>query len=120
MPAYDGLTIWTSHFMADTTHLTTEEVGAYALLLFSAWRAPDCSLPQDDQKLRKIARCSVVRWNVIRENILEFWTPNGEGRLVQGRLTRERFNVARRSRAGRAAALARWGPLQEAKNRGRG
>lgn len=71
MPFYVG------DYLKDTLHLTTEEHGAYLLLLFSMWNN-DCKLPFDEKKLARIARVSPPKWKVIREDILEFFQVEGE------------------------------------------
>ena len=57
MPLYVG------DYLADTTHLTCTEHGAYMLLLMSMWRNGG-SLPSDDKSLARHARCTKGQWPV--------------------------------------------------------
>src|SRR3546814_9134794 len=56
----------------DTTHLTTEEHGAYLLLLMAAWGTEDCSLPNDERRLAALSKTAVQRWRKIAPTVLEF------------------------------------------------
>lgn len=104
-PAY--IPLFGNDYLGDTMHLTTEEHGAYFLLMIAAWRQDDCGLPYDDRKLAKIVRLPTRRWDAIKETILEFWTVE-EGRIFQPRLRKE-WNYARqKSEANRKSASARW------------
>lgn len=81
MPFYVG------DYLADTTHLTTLEHGAYLLLLSTMWRAGG-SLPADDAKLSRFARLTPAQWGRIKGTILSFFDME-DGEITQGRLTRE-------------------------------
>lgn len=81
MPFYVG------DYLADTTHLTTIEHGAYLLLLATMWRAGG-SLPADDAKLARFARLTPAQWDRIKGSILSFFDME-DGEITQGRLTRE-------------------------------
>jgi len=94
-------------YLADTTHLTTEEHGAYLLLIMAAWRQDDCALPLDDRKLARIVGLSMRKWIAIRPTILEFWTVES-GRIYQRRLSKERAYVDQKSESNRKNAVARW------------
>lgn len=94
-------------YLADTTHLTTEEHGAYILLLLAAWRQEDCALPNDDRKLARIAGLTPRKWASIKETILDFWTIE-KGRIHQKRLRKERDFVNQKSEANRKSANHRW------------
>lgn len=94
-------------YLADTTHLTTEEHGAYFLLLLAAWRQPDCALPDDDRKLARIAGLTPRKWKAIKPTIMDFWTAEN-GRIFQSRQRRERAWVDQKSEHNRQAAEARW------------
>ncbi len=107
MAQYPGLTIWTDAYLADTSHLTTLEHGAYLLLLFAAWRSEKCSLPNDDKLLARYARMRVDNWMKIKPIILEFFDIEDD-RLIQGRLQDEKSYVSQKSNVGRKAAKARW------------
>lgn len=81
MPFYVG------DYLADTTHLTTTEHGAYLLLLATMWRAGG-SLPADDAKLARFARLTPAQWARIKGTILTFFSME-DGQITQGRLSRE-------------------------------
>lgn len=66
MPLYVG------DYLADTTHLSAAEHGAYLLLIFSYWQAGS-ALPDDDAKLARIARMSPKEWRAARQTIVEFF-----------------------------------------------
>lgn len=91
----------------DTTHLTTEEHGAYLLLLMAAWGNDDCSLPSDEKRLAALAKMPVQKWKKIAPTILEFWKLEN-GRLTQGRLLKEWSYVNARRSKRKEAAEARW------------
>lgn len=102
-----AIPLFADAYLADTTHLTTEEHGAYLLLLMAAWRQEDCALPNDDRKLARIAGMSRQKWAAVRDTIIEFWTVE-DGRIFQHRLRRERAWVAQKSEGSRKSARARW------------
>ena len=62
MAEFPHLPLFTDAYLADTRHLTTEEHGAYLLLMMEAWRRPECSLPDDDRLLARLCGLSIERW----------------------------------------------------------
>jgi uncharacterized protein YdaU (DUF1376 family) len=104
MPVYIG------DYLADTMHLSTEQHGAYLLLLFSLWRRP--TLPDDDAALAKICGLRESAWLKIRKVMTEFFVIK-DGCWTHKRVDRERLHAVARQgkniqRAQKAAA-ARWG-----------
>lgn len=73
MAEFNQMPFFTDSYLADTTHLTTEEHGAYFLLLVTAWRTRECQLPDDDKLLARYARLSVAKWKKIRPVLEEFF-----------------------------------------------
>ena len=59
-------------YLTDTAHLTVAEHGAYFLLILNYWQRGE-PLPNDDRKLRGIARMTADEWAESRETILEFF-----------------------------------------------
>lgn len=55
-------------YLADTTHLTTEEHGAYMLLLAAMWRR-DGSVPDDDKDNARILGITVGKWRKIKARL---------------------------------------------------
>ncbi len=102
-----AIPLFADAYLADTMHLSTEEHGAYLLMLMAAWRFDDCSLPNDDKKLAKIVRLSTRRWMQIRDTIMEFWTADGD-RIFNARLRKERGYVVQKSESNRKNARKRW------------
>lgn len=98
-------------YLGDTTDLSTEQHGAYFLLLMSMWKKGG-SLPRDERRLREITRLSPARWRQNREILLGFFHDDSAGGLTQKRLSIELSRASARSEAateaGRAGARARW------------
>lgn len=69
----------TDALIADTTHLTTEEFGAYTLLMIAQWRSNGEKLPFADAKLARIARLSLRSWQRVRPTLAQLFeiTPDG-------------------------------------------
>jgi len=64
MPMYwDG-------YLADTTHLTTEEHGAYMLLLAAMWRR-NGSVPDSDKDNARIVGLTPAKWRKFKARMLE-------------------------------------------------
>ena len=101
--------LYVADYLGDTRHLTTEQHGAYLLLLMTMWRSDGC-LPNDAKKLARIAGLTVARWKRISDDIMAFFTPC-EGGITQGRLAAE-LTIAdekseKRSQAGKAGGRAK-------------
>ena len=110
MAQFPALPLFTDAYLGDTTHLTTLEHGAYLLLLITAWRAPECRLPNDDKMLCRFTKLSPAQWKRIKPILMEFFEVEDE-HIYQKRLLDERDVVKRltmqRSNAGKASALKR-------------
>lgn len=94
-------------YLGDTTMLTTEQHGAYMLLLMSMWKSAG-ALPDDDRKLAAAAKLTPSRWKGMRETIRPFFRSDGQGGLVQKRLMFELQRAQARSENGKKAARSRW------------
>ncbi len=100
---------WTDAYLADTQHLTTEEHGAYLLLLFQAWRSHDCSLADDDDMLSRQAGVSIGKWKAMKPIIMSFWKlDKRRKRWVQKRLKIEREKATVKKAKARDSAASRW------------
>lgn len=110
MAEFPAMPLWTDAYIGDTRHLSQAEHGAYLLLLITAWRSPDCSLPDEDRLLARYAACDMRTWRRQRDTILGFWTLK-DGRWTQKRLSAERAYVAeissKRAEAGSRGGRAR-------------
>lgn len=114
MADFPALPLWTDAYLSDTTHLSTEEHGAYLLLLLSAWRSADCSLPDDDRVLSRICRLSERRWmQKVRPAVAGFFTI-AEGAWKQKRLQieREKVELVRAKRREARAMVGGAKPLE--------
>lgn len=108
MAEFPAIPIWTDSYLADTRHLSTEQHGAYMLLLMEAWRRPACSLPDDDSILARLSGLG-DRWPENRETVMAFWDRDGRRKeWTQKRLLKERDYVASKRRSQRDNAARRW------------
>jgi uncharacterized protein YdaU (DUF1376 family) len=109
MPLYIG------DYLADTSHLSTAEHGAYILLLMHYWRT-GLPLTDDDAALSRIARATRPEWRSARGAVRAFFRPaivNGNNVLVHSRVERELMKAKERYEAKRKASVLanekRWG-----------
>lgn len=104
MPLYIG------DYLADTSRLTTEQHGAYLLILMDYWRnGPPLD---DDEELATIAKLSPQQWRKHAPKIRALFRSE-DGRLVQKRAEQERERAglisSKRREAGKQGAAKRWG-----------
>lgn len=95
--------------IADTVHLSAEEHGCYMRLLFSYWRSGP---PKDDDRvLARIVGLSVEEWAEVRPMVEPFFEVL-RGQWLHWRTDDELQaayeSIEKSSRAGKAAAKARW------------
>lgn len=107
MAALPYMQLYIADYLADTMHLSTEEHGAYLLLMFNYWQT---GRPIPKNRLTKIARLSNDRWDAVEPSLKEFFNDNGT-EWVQERIERDleavKNSISQKSAAGKASAQAR-------------
>jgi uncharacterized protein YdaU (DUF1376 family) len=103
MPVYIG------DYLADTMHLSTEQHGAYLLLIFHLWRRG--ILHDDDGTLAKITGLTRSAWSQSRPVLADFFEIQ-DGFWRHGRVERERSRATAKqvsnSKKAKSAADRRW------------
>lgn len=107
MAALPYMQFYVADYLADTTHLTAEEHGAYMLLLFSYWQT---GKPLRIDRLATVARIPNERWPSVAETLNEFFHVT-ETHWVQFRVEADleavNSKVVTASNAGKASAKAK-------------
>lgn len=104
MPFYVG------DYLGDTQRLTTEQHGAYLLLILDYWRSGPA--PDDDAVLAQITRLPLAAWKRHRSAIARmFQVTDGEWRhkRIDHEISAAKDNAERRSSKARDGANAKWG-----------
>jgi len=104
MPFYVG------DYLGDTQRLTTEQHGAYLLLMLDYWR--NGPPPDDDAVLQQITKLDRAAWKRHRPTLMRmFQVADGEWRhkRIDKELANAEQNAERRTSKAKAAAQARWG-----------
>jgi uncharacterized protein YdaU (DUF1376 family) len=96
---------YVADYLADTSHLSTVEHGAYLLLIMHYWQSG--GLPAEDRKLARIARLNEREWTGIRETIAEFFDDNWQHSRIESELAKAEDKISKRSAAGKAGAAVR-------------
>lgn len=107
MAALPYMQLYIADYLADTMHLSTEEHGAYLLLMFNYWQTGR-AIPKN--RLAKIARVSSERWGAVEESLSEFFIDNGTEWIherIEDDLAAVRETLAKRSAAGKASVQSR-------------
>ena len=108
MAQYPALPLFTDAYLADTRHLNAMQHGAYLLLLMTAWRMPDCKLPDDDKFLAKCVAMDARAWKANREVVMSFWERDAQQKWYQARLLDERKYVEDKRNKNASSAKSRW------------
>ncbi|HMW73034.1 MAG TPA: DUF1376 domain-containing protein, partial [Cellvibrionaceae bacterium] len=101
--------LFVGDYMAGTSRLTTEQHGAYLLLMMDYW--VNGPLPNDDAILANITRLSADAWSIAKASIKHlFHEENGclRHKRIDAELARATENMAKASGKAKKAAEARW------------
>lgn len=102
--------LYIADYLGDTLHLTTEQHGAYLLLLMAAWKRGG-HVPDDEAQLAQITRLA-DRWQTHASATVRAFFTQRDGMLWHDRVVDELHKaealVHKRSKAGAAGAAAKW------------
>lgn len=107
MASLPYMQLYVAEYLADTMHLTTEEHGAYLLLLFSYWQT---GKPLRADRLASITKISNERWTNVERTLKEFFHVSGGvwiHKRVEVDLEKAGGKSRKNSEAGKKSALAR-------------
>lgn len=74
-------------YLRDTRHLSTEEHGAYLLLIAAYWESGK-ALPDDNQQLARLTGLSLKKWKMVRPKISRFFEIS-EGHFYHFRIEKD-------------------------------
>jgi uncharacterized protein YdaU (DUF1376 family) len=80
-------------FIADTTHLSCEERGAYIALIMHYWR--NGGLPDDDERLARIVGLDAMRWQCVRIAMLSLFRANWRHKRIDEELAKAAVKSAK-------------------------
>lgn len=106
--------LYVSDFIGDTLHLSTEQIGAYMLVLMAMWNAGG-KLPSDEAKLARVSRMTVKKWRSVSEDLMAFFNLS-DGFISHDRLTKELQKSESKSQS-RASAGAEGGRAKALKDK---
>jgi uncharacterized protein YdaU (DUF1376 family) len=104
MAALPYMPLYVADYLADAAHLTTQEHGAYLLLIMNYWQRGE-PLPNDDTRLARIARLGPREWSRIRDTLSEFFEV-GCSTWSHSRIDSELARVSDKSLKSKRAAQA--------------
>jgi uncharacterized protein YdaU (DUF1376 family) len=103
--------LWIADYLADTSHLSTIEHGAYLLLLMHYWRKGP--LQNNLARVAQIAKLNPDAWSIAQALLDEFFTLAEDGMYHQSRADREiakwQGKRLKAKEKAKGAANARWG-----------
>ena len=101
MPLYVG------DYLAKTTHLTTEQHGAYLLLILHYWA--NGGLPHDENQLMAIAKMDAGKWYGNRVAIAKFFDKDWRHTRIDEELAKAKNISDKRALAGLKGAWSKHG-----------
>ena len=111
MSAIPYMPLYVADYLADAAHLTTEEHGAYLLLIMTYWQRGK-PLPAEPARLANIARLPNERWTDVQRTLEQFFNVK-DGTWVHNRIEAElqkfRNKSEKAKKAGQASGDSRKG-----------
>jgi uncharacterized protein YdaU (DUF1376 family) len=101
-------------YLADTGRLTTEQHGAYFLLIMDYWR--NGPPPDDEGTLAQITRLSPDAWSNAQAKLKQFFSIEGgvwHHKRIDAELAAAKANKGKAQAKAKVAAAARWGKLPD-------
>lgn len=102
--------LYVADYLADTAYLTTEQHGAYLLMLMAYWR--NGPIPNDPRVIASITKISPDAWSIAQAVLEQFFTLHN-GMWVNKRIEQEMQTAKNKKKAAQEKALraaqARWG-----------
>lgn len=121
MSALPFMPLYVADYLADAAHLTTEEHGAYLLLIMTYWQRGK-PLPADPAKLARIARLPNERWADVEQTLNEFFTTEDgcwHHKRIDAELEKVRDKSDKAKRAAAASASIRRSTSRQQTHSGR-
>jgi uncharacterized protein YdaU (DUF1376 family) len=106
--------LYVADYLADTTHLTLEEHGAYLLLIMHYWRAG--GIPNDDAEIAMICRVTLKRWLGLRPKIARLFGEGWQHKRIDAELALAEEKHRRRAEAGKVGGKAKAKAKQNPSN----
>lgn len=103
------LPLKTDALIADTTHMSAEEFGAYVRILCAMWRH-EAVLPNDQTELARIAGMSLKRWQKVSCRVLKPLSVGNET-ISQKRLLATWLEIKELRKRRALSANIRWGKV---------
>lgn len=111
MSELNMMPLYTDAYLADTTHLTLEEHGAYCKLLITMWRNGGW-LPSADEKVARFLGVSIKKWQKLKPVLQDFFHHDGDTftqkklqKIFAANKQRAEKNADNGSKGGKAKAL---------------
>jgi len=104
MAALPYIQFYIAEYLADTAHLTTEEHGAYLLLIFNYWQRGK-PLVDDNKRLASVVHLLNERWETVRTTLEEFFDIR-DGYWYHPRIERDLKTVSDKHEKARKAGIA--------------
>lgn len=105
MAAIPYIQLYVADYLADTMHLTTEEHGAYLLLIMNYWQT---GKPLQCERIPNVVRLSKSRFSEIEKTLSEFFTITEHGFWVHQRIELDLAFVRSKSEKASDSAKKRW------------
>lgn len=109
MSAPPFMPFYVADYLSDTRHLSTEQHGAYLLLLMAMWRAGG-RLPNEGEKLARIVGLTPAKWARLEADILAFFDVEGDEighRRIQKEFEKYTRTCDRRKQSGAKGGAAK-------------
>ena len=106
MNARPWMPLYVADYLANTTHLSAQQRGAYLHLIMHYWQHR--GLPTTEDALMRIARLTPAEWRRNRDTLSAFFHDGWRHERVQDEIAIAEARVTAKSRAGVRGAENRW------------